>query len=490
MKRLSFVLFVVFPLFVFPRIGLADSSKMSRELKQMYQQIQQLRQKIEQLEQKLQQREVREKQVKKQIEEVKEAKETIEEIKKRIGNISLHGGVVSYYQAASSADVDTGGWQHFANPDGAGYVADIELEFEPIKDASVYIRIHAGEGNGADEGLEEAGALFADLNTINDDNPDDSEIDVLEICYTQSLFNDMLSVSFGKTEPFVFVDDNEFANDENSQFVGKPFVNNPMFDSEDEYAPIVALQFNPRFFRPLKNVTFTALVQSSSWGRNEGAEINGVSIRDIRTKDEWSNLFRRPLIAGQITYSPQIKGLQGNYRLYGWVQTYRHLKIGKKGLLSLTQNQINQILARREPDGTVTRDTIERITGRDITDEGWGIGLSCDQYITERIGVFGRFGYQNDDVYEAPIFYSIGSVLKGIIPFRKEDQLGIGFAGLKANNALLQEHNTEYHVEGYYRFNFSDHFAMTCDLQWVGNPRGNSQNDNLWVGMVRGEFEF
>ena len=420
---------------------LANSSAFSPEIKQLYKQIEELKKKIEALEQMIKQREAKERQLRREIEEVKEAKEEIEHIREKLGNISIHGGVVTYYQTGSSADIKLeDGWGHFANPDGAGYVADIELEFEPIKGGSFYMRIHAGEGDGADEGVEDFGALFADLNTINDDNPDDSELDVLEVYYTQNFMNDKLSISFGKTEPFVFVDDNEFANDECSQFVGKPFVNNPMFDSEDEYGPIVAINFMPK-----NTLTLTALVQSSSWPRNE----------EDKQKDKWSNFFRRPLIAGQIKYSPTIYGKSGNYRLYGWVQTYKHERVGKK-------------------------------TG---TDEGWGIGLSCDQYITEKIGLFGRFGYQNDEVYEAPIFYSIGASLRGIIPTRKDDEIGIGFAALKANHAF-DKHDTEFHVEGYYRAHISDSFAITCDLQYMANPRGNTSNDDIWAGMIRGEFGF
>ncbi len=448
MKKFIFLIGLALFFLVFPCYGAGvDSSP--PDIKELYKQIQELKKRITQLEAIIKQKEAREEKLRKDIEEVKEAKKTIEEIKERIGNISIHGGVVSYYQAASSGEnsalVSASNPEgHFSNPDGAGYVADIEFSWKPTEKGEFYMRIHAGEGNGADNILEEGGALFADLNTINDDNPDDSEIDVLEAYYTQSLFDDMLTISFGKTEPFAFVDDNEFANDECTQFVGKPFVNNPMFDSEDEYGPILALSFNPKFLRPLKDVTFTALIQSSSYPRNP----------QNRQKDIWSNFFRRPLVAGQLTYSPTIRGMSGNYRLYGWVQTYKHDKIQGNG-----------------------------------TDEGWGIGLSCDQYLTPKLGLFGRFGYQNDEVYEAPLFYSIGAHIKGLIPVRKDDEIGIGFAGLKANHAF-SDHHTEYHLESYYRFVFSDNFALSFDLQYVENPLGNNDNNDIWAGMIRGEFSF
>ena len=32
-------------------------------------------------------------------------------------------------------------------------------------------------------------------------------------------------------------------------------------------------------------------------------------------------------------------------------------------------------------------------------DKGWSLGISADQQITGMIGLFGRFGWNNDDVY-------------------------------------------------------------------------------------------
>ncbi len=446
MKKLKLLLLAILCVALIMQTPLYADEK--EEIKALYKQIELLRKRVEQLEEKIEKKEKKEEEMRKEIQEVKEVKKTIENIKKRFGTLSIHGEVITYYQAASSSDIEIDrNWNHFSNPDGAGYNADIELSWKPAKKGEIYMRIHAAEGNGADEYLEEAGALFADLNTLNDDNPDDSEIDVLEAYYTQSLFNDTLSITFGKTEPFVVLDANEFANDEHSQFVGKPFVNNPMLDSEDEYGPILIVNYNPSCIKKLKDLTFTAIIQSSSYPRNP----------EERQKDKWSNFFRHPFVAGQITYSPTIRGMSGNYRLYGWVQTYDHEKIGKKALSG-------------------------------DTDKGWGVGISCDQYITDRIGLFGRFGYQNDEVYEAPVFYSLGAVLRKIL--WRNDEIGIGFAGLKANNALYEEHHTEWHAEGYYKIYLTDYFAITADLQYVGNPRGNSKNDNIWAGMIRGEFGF
>ncbi len=395
--------------------------------------IEQLKLRIAQLEEKLKERPAEETTWQEESESEKGAKDVLEE---KLGTLSIHGGVVGYYQGASKSKI---GGTHFGNPDGAGFAADLEFSFEPIENGEFFLRLHAGEGDGADRQLEEAGALFADLNTINDDNPGDGGFDLLECFYTHRFLDERFFFSIGKTEPVVFIDDNAFANDEVGQFVGKPFVNDPVLDSEDEFGPLAAFGFWPS-----DCFSLVALIQSSS---------HSLAAQD-QQKDVWDDIFEKPLFAGQLTYSPAFQKLQGTYRLYGWVQTYDHPEVTGNG-----------------------------------TDEGWGLGLSCDQQISEKVGLFGRFGYHNDEVYEVPWFYSLGTAITGLIPSREEDEIGFGFAGLKANDDLPDD-GTEFHLEGYYKSVLSEYLALTLDLQYVVNPLGDSSNDDVFAGMVRGEFSF
>ena len=46
------------------------------------------------------------------------------------------------------------------------------------------------------------------------------------------------------------------------------------------------------------------------------------------------------------------------------------------------------------------------------------------------IGLFGRFGWNNEDVYVVKWEASGGFNLKGLIPGREEDKIGVGFAGM------------------------------------------------------------
>ncbi|RKY82101.1 hypothetical protein DRQ11_14665, partial [candidate division KSB1 bacterium] len=390
---------------------------------------------------------IKELEIKAKEEEGKES-EAIKIIEERLGTLSIHGGVAGYYQGTSDSRIEG---ESFDNPDGAGYVADLELSFEPIKNGEFYMRLHAGEGDGGDSDLEAKGGLFADLNTMNDDNPGDEDFDLLECYYTHSFSDGRFSLSIGKTEPLVFIDDNEFANDEVGQFVGKPFVNDPVLDSEDEYGFLVAFGYSPSDY-----LSLVVLYQSSSYPLAE----------EEKQKDIWEDIFNQPFFACQLSYSPTIKGFSGNYRFYGWVQSYDHIEI----------DDINNgwwRFRRRQVD----------------TDEGWGIGISADQRISEKVGLFGRFGYHNEEVYEVPWFWSLGANITGLIPSRANDEIGFGVAGLKANDDLPED-DTEFHLEGYYKLVLSEHFAITSDFQYVANPLGNDSNDDVFAGMLRTEFSF
>jgi len=363
----------------------------------------------------------------------------------RFGSLSIHGSIVGYWQGANEPEI---GGVNFNSSNGAGYAADLELTFQPLEHGEFYMRLHAGEGQGADKDLAPSGALFANLNTIADDNPHGQFMNLLEAFYTHKFLNGGLSVAIGKTEQERFIDENAFANDEKTQFVGKPFVNNPVLDGENEYGPIIAATVSP-----LENLSLVALIASSSHGGR---------------KDSWNNVQDQRFLAAQLAYSPKIGERAGHYRVYAWDATYDH------------------------PD----------LTHPDTDKPGWGVGLSLDQEIFEKVGVFARFAYNNKHVYPVEWFWSLGAGLKGVVPTRGDDVLGIGIAGLVATGDLDKatadtgflltgdNEGTEYHLEAYYRIAISEHVAITPDVQYVVNPLGDSHNDDVLAAMLRAELSF
>jgi hypothetical protein len=375
----------------------------------------------------------------------------------RLGSLSLHGGALLYYQGSEAGEIDG---KNADSPSGAGIVADLELSWKPPLPVSekgeFYLRLHAGDGTGADRngGRENdpADVLLANLNTIADDNADendDSDIRLLEAVYQQEFLDGRIAVAAGKTEQWRFLDENAFANYEYTQFVGKPFVNNSVMDSENEYTPIVALRLAP-------NETFSIVGLAASTSRPllEGSPLEG------RQKSKYDNIFSTPFLGAQLTVAPVFEERQGNYRLYGWYAGYDHGKLDR-----------NRGFVAGEKD------------------KGWGLGISADQQLTDTIGLFARLGWNNKDVYVVAWEASGGVNLKGLIPGRGEDEIGIGFAGLFPDSRYAQD-DPEYHLELYYRIAVSENLAFTPDLQYVWNPGGDSDNDGVFAGMLRGEFNF
>jgi outer membrane murein-binding lipoprotein Lpp len=432
------------------------SSRASADNAAVLKEIQALKERIEELEQKLEEQEAA---AKKQA--AKTDKDTDEKIgdvlEERFGTLGIHGGAVIYYQDSRTDELNG---ENADSPSGAGFTADLELTWKPalpvVEDGEFFVRIHAGNGTGADRtgggSVKPADVLLGNLNTIADDNSDeddDTGLRLLEAHYTHHFFDEMLSVTAGKAEQLGFLDENAFANDEGKQFVGKPFVNNTVLDSENEYTPLIGVKL-----QPLELLSLSLVGASTSRPYVEGTPLAGNS------KSKYDNVFSTPFLGSQLTVSPKFGELEGNYRLYGWYAGYNH--------------------SRLDADRNF-------IAGR--KDKGWGLGVSADQQLTDMIGLFGRFGWNNEDVYVVKWEASGGVNLKGLIPRREDDQIGLGLAGLVPDGRFAQD-DPEYHLELYYRIAVTENLAFTPDIQYVWNPGGDSDNDGVFAGMIRGEFSF
>ena len=369
-----------------------------------------------------------------------EIKEEIEEKK----NFEIHGGLVGFYQGGSAGNIEG---ENVGDPSQPGIVGDLQMTFRPpvafFENGKFFVRLHAGKGKGADDKLGDK--LFANLNTIAD-NSDDLQTDfdkafwLAEAYYAHELFDGKLTFVVGKTEPVVFIDNNAFANNPSSQFVGKPFVNNPILNGEDQLAPIVAASISP-----IDSISITALAVSSSFPYTPD---------ETMQKGIYDRVFDQPLFAAQFAYSPKFGEMKGNYRLYFWDATYDHIN-----------------------------------GAGDTSSDGLGVGLSLDQQVTEWLGLFARIAYSDKNAYDVDWFWSAGANLKGLIPSRDKDELGIGIAGLKGTVGPDND-GTEFHTEVYYRIVLTENFAVSPDIQYVTNPLGNNHNDGVFAGMVRVEFSF
>ncbi|HSO61835.1 MAG TPA: carbohydrate porin [Desulfobacterales bacterium] len=447
MKRCWMVLLAL--LFVAGTSGraMADNATILKE-------IQSMKERIEELEQKLEEQEsLAKRQVAKTEKNIEE--KIGESLEERFGTLEIHGGAILYYQDSRTDELDDA---KANSPSGAGFTADLELTWNPalplVEDGKFYVRIHAGDGTGADRDGQPnnpVNVLLANLNTIADDNSggNDTGLDLVEAHYTHEFFDKTLSVTGGKAKNLMFLDGNAFANNEKQQFVGKAFVNNSVLDSESEYTPLIGGEF-----KPTELLAFSVVGTSTSRPNVEGTPL------ETTAKSKYDNVFSTPFLGAQATVSPKFGELEGNYRVYGWWAGYDHSKLDRD----------------RNP-----------IDGRKA--KGWGIGVSADQQITKMLGLFGRFGWNNDDVYVVGWEASGGVNLKGFIPGRSEDNLGVGFAALTPGDRYAQN-DPEYHLEIYYRIAVTENLAFSPDIQYVWNPGGDGSNDGIFAGMLRGEFNF
>jgi hypothetical protein len=442
---------IVFCALLFITVGsgraLADTAAILKE-------VQSLKERIEELEQKLEEQEsLAKRQVAKTEKNIEE--KIGEAVEERFGTLEIHGGALLYYQDSRTDELNG---ESADSPSGAGFTADVELTWKPglplVEDGIFYARIHASDGTGADRGGQPnnpVNVLLANLNTIDDDNSggNDTGLDLVEAHYTHEFFDKTLSVTGGKAKNLLFLDGNAFANNEKKQFVGKPFVNNSVLDSESEYTPLLGGEF-----KPVELLALSVVGTSTSRPNVEGTPL------DNTAKSKYDNAFSTPFLGSQLTVSPKFGELEGNYRLFGWYAGYNHSKLDSD----------------RNP-----------IDGK--KDKGWGLGISADQQVTEMIGFFGRFGWNNDDVYVVQWEASGGVNLKGLIPGRDEDNLGVGFAALTPGDRY-GDNDPEYHLEVYYRIAVTENLAFSPDLQYVWNPGGDGSNDGIFAGMLRGEFNF
>jgi high affinity Mn2+ porin len=284
---------------------------------------------------------------------------------------------------------------------------------------------------------------------INGDAEGEQRIYLKELWYEHALFDERLIFTLGKVDLSAYVDANEAANDETAQFLSPGFVHSAAIEFPDDNGPGVRVQFIP-----LELVDI-----SLGWGEGDA---------------DWNDLGQRSFFIGEVGLHPEFGGLQGNYRLYGWYR--RHLR----------------------DEGFVSWD--DQIKGDSDSQNGWGLGLSLDQAVTPHVTLFGRVGYQNQEVYEFGWAWSVGAEVKGGYWGRDDDALGIAYGMamisddyrdfkriIDAEPWFTQD---ESHLELYYRFQLNDHISISPDIQVLWNAQGDKRFDPVTVIGIRATLEF
>ena len=131
----------------------------------------------------------------------------------------------------------------------ASYSSDITIgkEFEGTS-AKAFLHLEACRGNGLEDDL----ALYSN---VNRDAGNGETAQVTELWYEQALLKDKAVATFGKIDPTAYFDNNEVANDETTQFLGRIFRNSPVIEFPDNtagmriaYTPLECLELGYGIF--------------------------------------------------------------------------------------------------------------------------------------------------------------------------------------------------------------------------------------------------
>jgi porin len=109
--------------------------------------------------------------------------------------------------------------------------------------------------------------------------------------------------------------------------------------------------------------------------------------------------------------------------------------------------------------------------------------LSFDQQLGDTIGVWLRFGWQDDNAavdYDA--IYSGGINISGNLWKRGDDNIGLGYAYLNGGNLDIDQTQV---FEGYYRLVLNDYLALTADVQYMKDDYKDSA-DSEPEGVILG----
>lgn len=250
-------------------------------------------------------------------------------------------------------------------------VIDIGANFHPTEHDEFQLVYSFAEGE-AINGLDAftlapfADDLEEDLSDINSSD----RYNLLEAWYKHT-FEFNAATSLGITAGIIgstgYIDDNEYANDEISQFMNDIFVNNTLANLPD-YDTGAALEFESGLW------SVKAVIMNSE--NDDGNDYNYYAV--------------------QIGHHVMTRWGEGNYRIFGFV----------------TDNEFV------DTDGT-------------DEDKLSGFGISLDQQLGESFGLFARVGIQNDEVpVDHDEMVSIGLSIAGASWNRPEDTAGIGIAYL------------------------------------------------------------
>ena len=352
--------------------------------------------------------------------------------------LEIRAGATFIYQFTENANVNAPSGDDKDASD-VSYSVDLEFENKFEDYGTAFLHLETGDGAGAEDELE----VFSNVNRDADDS--DNSVSVTEAWYEHYFKLLPLTLTVGKIDATAYIDGNEYANDECSQFLGRIFRNSPVIEFPDD-----------------NTAGIRALV--------EPVEFLEIELAAMDANDDWEDIFDNIFLVGQLNLKPGVFNRPGNYRIYGWINDKDH-------------REWNNDLETEE--------------------ENYGFGVSIDQEITDIVGAFARYGWQDPEVYAEDSDFSLEQSWSAGIQFtgspwlRDEDIFAVAFGQVIPSDDYQQANGlkakTESHLEAYYNFKFNEHLSISPDLQLIWRPYGGDaagDDGTIVIGGLRGQLDF
>jgi porin len=281
-----------------------------------------------------------------------------------------------------------------------------EISFTPDENNEFFAKFGFAAGDGLNDQTGFNLAPWAadqedDLKDINGRNRDY----LLTVWYKYTLqFSEEHTLDFtgGIIDATDYLDENAYANDEFTQFMNEALVNGP-------HVFLPSYDIGGAFDWEISNFSFRGVVMN------------------VGENDEGNSYH---FYGAQVAYTLSSPLGEGTYRV-------------------IVDRTTKQFVDRKGEDK------------KNLT----AVGLSGDQQLGDAIGVWIRFGWQDDKAavdYDA--MYSGGINISGNLWKRENDNIGLGYAYLEGGNLDIDQTQV---LEAYYRLVLNNYFSLTADVQYM-----------------------
>jgi len=366
----------------------------------------------------------------------------IRALEEKVGALTIGGDLSIFLQGVLSNAEGLG-----KKADGS-YSGDLFLIVPSGPYGNIYLRGDIGEGEGISPLLPPTfSGPNADLHVGESNKP---EFELVEAWYWTSIpYPDIrdqrLELTLGKIDPAALFDANAVANSETSQFIADIFVNN------------LALEFGGAGLSAAYR--FTSIY-------NKGLNVTG-RVGLFEGDGDFKDVLDRPFLIAELDVWRPYYGLNGNYRLYGWQNNTSHTDLADES----RDNLSNQ-----------------------------GFGLSIDQQLSNDITLFARYGMQDKDVSPFDQVLTLGGQIVGNGWRRANDMIGIALGASHVSDKYQEASLTldgyeadadyENYIEAYYRYWANQNLSISPDVQYIINPGGDGEKDNVFVYGIRMQATF